>query len=126
MNHPPDRVRRQPARRHQAQRRRVADQADRRDAPASGGTHNFQATIEALSLMTDSLPTSVSGWLVRGLRGIVQAIALMVKQQWAQRAAPPNARCRLRANLATKMIRTSAPRRLFCVCRGAQGDRPLH
>lgn len=94
MNHPPDRVRRRPARlvtarRHQAQRRRVADQADRRDAPASGGTHNFQATIEALSLMTDSLPTSVSGWLVRGLRGIVQAIALMVKQQWAQRVAPP-------------------------------------
>ena len=39
--------------------------------------------------MTDSLPTSVSGWLVRGLRGIVQAIALMVKQQWAQRVVPP-------------------------------------
>jgi len=63
--------------------------ADRRAAPASGGTHNFQATIEALSLMTDSLPTLVSGWLVRGLRGIVQAIALMVKQQWAQLAVPP-------------------------------------
>ena len=94
MNHPPDRARRRPAhrltaRRHQAQRRRVADPADRRDAPASGGTHNYKATIEALSLMTDSLPTSVSGWLVRGLRGIVQAIALMVKQQWAQRVAPP-------------------------------------
>ena len=89
MNHPPDRVRRRPARRHQAQRRRVADQADRRDAPASGGTHNFQATIEALSLMTDSLPASVSGWLVRGLRGIVQAIALMVKQQWTRLAVPP-------------------------------------
>jgi len=89
VNHPPDRVRRRPARRHQAQRRRVADQADRRDAPASGGTHNFQATIEALSLMTDSLPTLVSGWLVRGLRGIVQTIALMVKQQWAQLTVPP-------------------------------------
>ena len=35
------------------------------------------------------LLTSVSGWLVRGLRGIVQAIALMVKQQWAQLTVPP-------------------------------------
>jgi hypothetical protein len=39
--------------------------------------------------MTDSLPALVSGWLVRGLRGIVQAIALMVKQQWTQFTAPP-------------------------------------
>ena len=88
MNHPPDRVRRRPARRHQAPPRRAAGQADRRDAPASGGAHNFQATIEALSLMTDSLPTLVSGWLVRGLRGIVQAIAHMVKQQWTHLIAP--------------------------------------
>jgi len=79
VNYSNSRTRRQPA------QRRVANQTGSHDAPGSGAAHTFNASIEALSLATDSLSALVRDWLVRG----IQVVALAVKQQLAQLAAPP-------------------------------------
>lgn len=84
VNYSNSRTRRPAARRQPAQRR-VANQTGSHDAPGSGAAHTFNASIEALSLATDSLSALVRDWLVRG----IQAVALAVKQQLAQLAAPP-------------------------------------
>jgi len=70
---------------NQPQSRARRPASHRRNAPGSGRSHSFSASIEALSLATDSLPARVRDLLARGIRAVAQA----VKEQWALLTAAP-------------------------------------
>jgi hypothetical protein len=89
VSHHNSRARQKSPRPSQARARRVANLANQDDAPASDAAQTFSVSIEALSLTTESLPALARDWLARGIQAIAQAVALAVKQQLAQLAAPP-------------------------------------